>query len=191
MWTTVSINLYMSVLALFGRTIKEVSFHYKFATEDQLLSDLSVTRVDLKAYFNAEKPAWAVEKPGLEWNLSVIRPLWGIINSNRLNDSDGLRKVQSEHLYLPASSPVGPWLSRDMVYDLMANSDSMVRAFQSKPTWWISSYTCQAATYAPGLVMDYIYHKPIPFNIDTFDQSHDGSNDRRVLAKWRKLATFP
>ena len=100
-------------------TIKEVSFHYRHTAEGQFLSDLSVTRVAPKVYLNAEKPMWAVEKLSPEWNLSDVRPLWGIINSDRLNNSEGLWKVSSEHLYLPAfSSAQGEPL----------NSDSLVRA---------------------------------------------------------------
>ena len=42
-------------------TIKEVSFHYKPSAQEQLLGDLSVTRVAPKEYPNpSEKPVWAV-----------------------------------------------------------------------------------------------------------------------------------
>src|SRR5262245_50080754 len=56
-------------------TIKEVSFHYRPTAEGPLLSDLSVTHVAPKVYFNTAKPVWAVEKLGPEWDVSTIRPL--------------------------------------------------------------------------------------------------------------------
>lgn len=105
-------------------TIKEVKFHYRPTVEDKFLDNLSAINVTQKRYSNADKPVWAVEKLGPEWKLSAIRPLWGIIDSNHLNNSDVLWKVHSEHLYLPA-------FSRAEV-NMLGGGDPLVRAFLLK-----------------------------------------------------------
>jgi len=83
-------------------SFKTFTFRYN-TTADNSLSGLYIASVKDKEYSSeSEKPLWAFEAPSPPWNLSLINPLWGLVDDSHAN-TPNLSTVRSPHFYIPAS----------------------------------------------------------------------------------------
>src|SRR6185312_6944729 len=60
--------------------VKQATFVYNNTAAEPNLNGLTVTQIERKNYSSEKEwPLWGVESPGEGWNISVLRPLWGLI----------------------------------------------------------------------------------------------------------------
>lgn len=87
-------------------SVKTVRFRYN-ATRTKSLHNLEVKAITDKVYKKeGQRPLWGFETPQngtLTWNLSMIDPLWGLVDASAL-DIQNVSTLRSDHFYLPASA---------------------------------------------------------------------------------------
>lgn len=111
-----------------------------------------------------ELPIWGVEKTKLL--VSEVEPIWGLVDRLYL-DFQGLQTIESNYLYLPASS-----------------------SMFGDPSFVVPTFDTLASAFVPGLVLNQLYSDPAAVTItgvpiQTLDYS--GTTYPPIRAKWRQI----
>lgn len=139
--------------------IKTVKFNYNTTSSGNTLPGVRIIDIKPKEYDNPSSvPIWAMENPGPEWNISMINPIWGIVDSKTAENSN-ISTTTSERFYMPASA-------------------------SSNQTWDVSDFD---GDYLPAIRAGPLLWKSIFYEAET-GGSYSGIGNLEMSLRWQKLS---